>query len=462
MLVSLRTRLTFSHLIVAIILVSATAFLAFRSAEWAMFRQIESETLVSLHASANSIQNVNQADVTTRVAQVLAERVKGRAMVLSPLGRVQADSSEKGSLAGKVLSLDELPRVLAGESVSTVYTHEDGKQYLYAAVPVKPGDKVEGVVLVSVPLVDIARRLYRLVPRLAASALGVLAAGAILSFALGHASAWPVSRLARVLEAAQDTDYRHTLRISGRGEVPRMARVFSRMAERLRHTEQVRRDFIVEASQEIEEPLKDIIDLASDQSRAPAERLLAIRETAGSMSWAIDQLLDLARLEIDPRPLRLEQFDFSSMVNRVIDTCRADIATPGTSIHREDRLDLPVMVNGDEARLQVAFNALLRFCLATAPEGTTVGVAISEDPSNILVSVTGGKTEVEEEELPLLFERFLSRLSKGQDELVGVPAAGLNMSRRIIELHRGMIEARRSSSKRLTFFARVPKGVSRQ
>jgi signal transduction histidine kinase len=264
------------------------------------------------------------------------------------------------------------------------------------------------------------------------------------------------------METAQDSDYRHTLRVAGRGEVPRLARVFNRMADRLRHTEQVRRDFVVEASQEIEEPLKNILNLASDQARQPEERLLAIQEAAGSMSWAVDQLLDMARLEIDPRPLRLEQFDFGSMINRVIDACRADMDTPGASVRREDRLDMPLMVDGDEARLQVAFNALLRFCLATAPLGAAVSVAISEDPANILAALTGGETGLKDDEIPLLFERFLSRLSRGQNALVGVPAAGLAMSRRIIELHRGMIEARRSSSGRLTFFVRVPKGGTRQ
>ena len=462
MLMQLRTRLTLSHLLLAVVLISAMAFLALRSAEWAMFRQVESETLVNLHVCAASLQGSSQEAAALKAVQTLAQQVKGRALVLSPLGRVQADSSEKGSLAGKVLSLDDLPKVLAGESVSTVYTHEDGKQYLYVAVPVKPNDKVEGIVLASVPLLDVARPLYRLIPRLVASALGVLIAGAVLSYVLSHASAMPVSRLAKALENAQESDYRHTFRVAGRSEVSRLARVFSRMAERLRHTEQVRRDFIVEASQEIDEPLKSIMDLACDQSKEPARRLAAIRSMAGSMSWAVDQLLDLARLEIDPRPLRLEQFDFSSMVNRVVDACRADISTPGVTIRREDRIDLPVMMNGDEPRLQVALNALLRFCVAAATEGTAVGVAISEDPAKVLVAVTGGETQVEEDDLPLLFERFLSRLSKGQDALAGVPAAGLAMSRRIVELHRGMIEARRSSSGRLTFFARIPKGVSRQ
>ncbi len=462
MLLPLRTRLTLSHLLLAVILVSAMALLALRSAEWAMFRQIESETLVNLHVCAASLQGSSQEAAALKAVQALAERVNGRSMFLTPLGRVQADSSEKGSLTGKVLSLDELPKVLAGEPSSTVYTYEDGKQYLYVAVPVKRDDKVEGVVVASVPLVEVARRLYRLIPRLVASALAVLLAGVVLSFALSHLSAMPVSRLARALETAQESDYRHVIRLAGRSEVSRLARVFTRMAQRLRHTEQVRRDFIVEASQEIEEPLNAIMELASDELKPPAERLAAIRETAGSMSWAVDQLLDLARLEIDPRPLRLEQFDFSAMVNRVVDACRADIQTPGVTIRREDKIDLPITVNGDEARLQVALNALLRFCVAAAPEGTAIGISISEDPANVLVAVIGGDTQVEEDDLPLLFERFLSRLSGSQDALAGVPAAGLAMSRRIVELHRGMIEARRSSSGRLTFFARIPKGVNRQ
>jgi len=462
MLLPLRTRLALSHLLLAVVLVSAMAFLALRSAEWAMFRQIESETLVNLQVCAASLQGSSQDPAALKAVQALAQEVKGRALFLSPLGRVQADSSEKGSLTGKVLSLDELPKVLAGEPSSSVYTYEDGKQYLYVAVPMKRDDKVEGVVLASVPLVEVARRLYRLIPRLVASALGVLLAGVVLSFVLSHLSAMPVSRLAKALETAQASDYRHVFRLAGRSEVSRLARVFSRMAQRFRHTEQVRRDFIVEASQEIEEPLKSIMELASDELKQPAERLAAIRETAGSMSWAVDQLLDLARLEIDPRPLRLEQFDFSSMVNRMVDASRAGIQTPNVTIRREDRIDLPVTVNGDEARLQVAFNALLRFCVATAPEGTSIGIAISEDQTNVLVAITGGETQVEEDDLPLLFERFLSRLSGGQDPLAGVPAAGLAMSRRIVELHRGMIEARRSSSGWLTFFARIPKEASRQ
>jgi signal transduction histidine kinase len=96
-----------------------------------------------------------------------------------------------------------------------------------------------------------------------------------------------------------------------------------------------------------------------------------------------------------------------------------------------------------------------------APADEQIRLSLASDKKSILFSVSGVAPSLSEEDLPLIFERFLVRQTCGStDSLPERSGAGLAFARRVIHLHGGFIEAKGGSGSSVTFFARLPRGAS--
>jgi signal transduction histidine kinase len=457
MAISSKVRLSLTHFLLALLVLSTADVLAYRAAEWALFRQIQTETLQQIYAATTGVAKLDRPEDNAVLANALAQAVNGRVMILNGLGRVLADSLGEGSLTDKVLSIDEIPPALAGESASSLYRLEGRGRFLYAAVPIEISRKVEGIALAVVSLVPLDRRLARLVPEIITASLVLIAVLALVSVVAGVAMGTPLARLVRAFEAGPAAGFRHRLPARGRSEMAALARVYNTMADRLQRTERARRDFVVEASNELEMPLRQIMDLVDNEEIAVAERLSAVRTLARATSLTVEELLDLARLEMDTGPLKPAPVDFCVVVEEAIRADQPD-ASLGVQVKRDDKIDTPVMMEGDHRRLVAAVSGLIRYSVAAAEPGAIVRVALSEDARDVLFTVTGSTRALPPEELPFIFERFITRRSVSRvDFLPEKAGAGLAIARRVLELHGGMIEAKSAPSGGIAFFARVPK-----
>ncbi|RZL10649.1 MAG: ATP-binding protein [Hymenobacter sp.] len=103
-------------------------------------------------------------------------------------------------------------------------------------------------------------------------------------------------------------------------------------------------------------------------------------------------------------------------------------------------------------------NNLLGNCLKFTPDGGVVSVRVTQQPTQILLTVADTGIGIPAALLPRLFERFTPARRVG---LRGEKSTGLGMSviKTIVALHHGRIWVESEENRGTTFFIQLPLGA---
>lgn len=221
-----------------------------------------------------------------------------------------------------------------------------------------------------------------------------------------------------------------------------LERVEDGLLERRRSEDRLRR-FVADASHELRTPLavvrshSELIQRSVDD--VPEEVLQSLQRIESEttrMSRLVDDLLLLARLD-SGQPLRREPVDLTLLA---IDTVTdARVAGPE---HRWslDLPDEPVIVTGDDHRLQQVLVNLLANVRAHTPEGTNVTVAVTPSGQDVVeVSVTDNGPGIPPTLLPRVRERFV-RGDGARSRSQGSSGLGLAIVTSVVAAHHGSID----------------------
>jgi two-component system OmpR family sensor kinase len=228
------------------------------------------------------------------------------------------------------------------------------------------------------------------------------------------------------------------------------------------------RRFAADASHELRTPLASIRGYAELALRHPGDAPETVTHALGRvlsestrMTVLVDDLLLLARLDAG-RPLGREPVDMSRLAIDAASDAR--VARPG---HRWvlDLPDDPVVVRGDEHRLQQVLVNLLSNAGRHTPEGTTVTVTVSTGsrpdggragerpdegltvrrgtvppPPRMVLTVTDDGPGIAPELLPDLFERF-TRADTARSHADDAPSTGLGLAivDAVVAAHHGTV-----------------------
>ncbi|MGH8862675.1 MAG: sensor histidine kinase [Jatrophihabitantaceae bacterium] len=233
-------------------------------------------------------------------------------------------------------------------------------------------------------------------------------------------------------------------------EVGQLSGAFNHMLDHVeaslseRHSSEQRlRHFIADASHELRTPLAVIRSHAEHAQRVgattPGQTQTALsRITAESarMGHLVDDLLLLARLD-SGRPLDHAEVDLTRLVIDAVNDARIT-----SSDHRWelDLPDEPVLVRGDEHRLQQAIANLVSNARIHTPPGTTVIAHVIQDGAGneVEIRIADDGPGIGPDILPHIFERFM-RGDAGRSRTTGTTGLGLPISEAIIRAHQGTI-----------------------
>jgi signal transduction histidine kinase len=218
-------------------------------------------------------------------------------------------------------------------------------------------------------------------------------------------------------------------------------------------TERLREEFISVVAHDLRGPLNAIQLLAARLQRTSAERpaeatqvLERIRDRIRALDRMIQDLLDSSRIEAKRLVLECRTIDLGKLVAEVVD--RSALITKGHSI----KLEVPdggAHVQGDAIRLEQVLVNLLSNAAKYAYPDTAIGVKVSSERSEVLVSVTNSGPGVPTTAIPHLFDRFY-RAGETRGTVPGI-GLGLYLARGLIEAHGGHIWLEPQRGDRTTF-----------
>jgi two-component system sensor histidine kinase CpxA len=229
---------------------------------------------------------------------------------------------------------------------------------------------------------------------------------------------------------------------NSRDPIRRLSQAFNQMASQIETLVDAHKRLCVDVSHELRSPLTRLrlaIGLARSGTHGALEQ---IELESVRLNELVDQLLDVARAEVDPTALRREMIDLESLVTEVVDDCTIEAIERGCEL--ELRLDQPGSVLGDPELLRRAIENPLRNAIRHSPAGSSVEIACNGNADFAVISIRDSGPGVPDSDLDEIFKPFY-RVEADRDRDTGGSGLGLAIVERAVALHRGSVKAENSA-----------------
>jgi two-component system CheB/CheR fusion protein len=220
--------------------------------------------------------------------------------------------------------------------------------------------------------------------------------------------------------------------------------------------------FLAVLSHELRTPLTPVVmGLSMLQDRLDLdpplrEMLEMVRRNVEFEARLIDDLLDVSRIAQGKVELTRSAVDLSTVIQRAIEVCKAGIQERGLHLGVEMGAAGPYWVEADVPRLQQVFWNLLQNAIKVTPRGGCVGIRCGPSEAHVLIEVCDSGIGIEPESLARIFQAF-EQAERSITRKFGGLGLGLAISRALVELHGGQIEAHSAGlGKGATFRVRLP------
>jgi two-component system, chemotaxis family, CheB/CheR fusion protein len=259
----------------------------------------------------------------------------------------------------------------------------------------------------------------------------------------------------RVVGVCQDVTERKEAEAKARQLVhEQAARAAAESAVRERDT------FLSVAAHELKTPITSLRGYAQlmlrqldREGELDAERLRralqVLDQLSDRLARLIGQLLDLSRLEAGKLPLQCETVDLAGLVRGVVATAQG--CAEGHPFQVDVRGSCPALV--DPLRLEQVVANLVENAVKYSPEGGAVAITLTRpEPGEVSLTVRDWGLGVAPEHRAYIFDRF----HQAHDGQFGGMGLGLYISRQIVELHGGRLEAEFPPDGGTCFVVRLP------
>lgn len=220
-------------------------------------------------------------------------------------------------------------------------------------------------------------------------------------------------------------------------------------------------EFLAMVSHELRTPLNAIMGWAKMMSSAAldeAKRARAIEtidRNAVAMAQLIEDLLDISRIISGKMRLEIQPVDLSRVLEAAIESVKP--AADAKEILVDATLDAGAgSLMGDPTRLQQIVWNLLSNAVKFTPRGGTIGVVVRREASGVEIGVSDTGRGIDPRFLPHVFDPFRQGDTSRTLSRSGL-GLGLAITRQLVELHGGRIEARSDGEGRgATFLVHLP------
>jgi PAS domain S-box-containing protein len=219
-----------------------------------------------------------------------------------------------------------------------------------------------------------------------------------------------------------------------------------RAEEALRDASRRKDEFLAVLGHELRNPLAPLrngIELLKVSAKSPqSERVLAMMERQlAHLLRLVDDLLDISRIGRGKAEMKIARTDLHAVIHAAVEQAQPWITERGHSLTVREA-EAPLAVNGDLERLiQVVVNLLSNAATYTEPGGSIELITELAD-GNAVIRVIDTGLGISPEHLDTVFEPFTQipeHRSQAGARGLGI---GLALSREIVRMHAGSVEAR--------------------
>lgn len=251
------------------------------------------------------------------------------------------------------------------------------------------------------------------------------------------------------------------LNLKGKDAISNMALVFDNMLDKIEASFKKQKQFIQNASHEINTPLtviKTKIDVLKQKKIISKEDYKDTIELVDSeimrLSRITEELLILSNLEENGGKTVFVPVDMKEILDKMLKLFKNQIDSK--ELVMKASFNGKFEVSGNKIQLEQLLFNLIDNAIKYSVPGKELVISLSNDKNNesLILNITNTSTIIKEEDLPYIFERFYKSSATAGSKGFGL---GLSISQRIVENHKGKIKAGYNKKKKeVTFKVFLP------
>lgn len=283
-------------------------------------------------------------------------------------------------------------------------------------------------------------------------------AQSVISVVLALLAGWWLSRgftrglaaLANGARAFHQRQFTHRIPVTGNDEFSDVAASMNEMADQvgaqiaaLEEDAHRRQQILADVAHELRSPVATLEamtaalqDGVAEQPERRTEALSYMRDSAGRMKRLVNDLLEVARLDLREVPLVCGPVNLCDLAEEVVETHRAAAEKAGIALVAAQPCD-PVEVEADALRVSQVLANLVENAITYAGRHAHVTVSVTAEPPGIVVADTGAG--IAAKHMPFIFDPFY-RADVARTPGDNHSGLGLRIARGLMEAHGGTLK----------------------
>ncbi len=276
-----------------------------------------------------------------------------------------------------------------------------------------------------------------------------------------------VKRLQQAVTAMSEGELSVAVNLEGNDELAATARMFNKMAQRIRESEVERERFLQISAHELRNPMAAIKGVAQ-MVRLKLEKgepfqnstwaIGLVEQEVDRLSSFLEEVIVAFRVQSNQLEVRRQLVELNKVVAEAV---APFLAGKDSDRFRMDlRSDKPVWVQGDSARLGEVVHHLIDNAVKYSPAAASIQIALATREDAAVVSVKDNGMGIAAQHLSSIFEPFYRTPETIREVNLHGLGLGLYVSAKIVKLHGGRITVESTPGRGTTFAVHLPLAVS--
>ena len=228
----------------------------------------------------------------------------------------------------------------------------------------------------------------------------------------------------------------------------------------------LRDEFLTIASHELKTPVttllaySQILDRRFQRESTASDRdrraIRVIADQTERLSRLIGSVLDIGRISIGQFSLASRPVDLRDVARRVVEEMQPALEQHSITASWPAE---PVVVEGDDLRLEQVLQNLLQNAIKYSPDGGRIKVEITREDDEATLAVSDQGIGIPAEAHARLFQRFYRAGNIAETGIAGM-GLGLYVVKEIVDRHHGSVEVASVENQGSTFTVRLPLNAS--
>jgi signal transduction histidine kinase len=254
--------------------------------------------------------------------------------------------------------------------------------------------------------------------------------------------------------------YKQKIPSKGNDEIGQLSNAIQSLGDQLQFYEDTRNEFLSAVSHEIRTPLtyiKGYSDVLSKgmikNTEEQIEYLSIINKEAKRLTFLVDDLFAMSKLQVGKFELEKELADINSIVEKVTATLSPAAEKKGLALTVSLSNQITVIKIDIKRMEQVIYNLIENAIKYT--ENGEIYVQTYLENGSVVIEIMDTGMGIPEQEIPKIWDRFY-RIEKSRGRKTGGTGLGLYIVKQIIDSHGGQIKVKSKENEGSTFSIYLP------